>query len=698
MKKFIALSFIACIAMQAWACGGWVRPNYYMFSVFNRDMIENNYQKEANNFWKTYIGDDFGYYMLEDFGNVEPAEFDKSDHPFITAAKKKRDTEMLNYLRLLNQYVNNNGAGYNQWDYPSKEELAKSKTVIQDVKQKALAYKGKRLKDQYALLVMRCNMTAQEHQANVDFWNTTASRLKDTPYKQWMKNIYAGALYNTGEKDKAAQIFAEMGDMTSIKYCVRKKRNLKGIKEEYASNPNSPTLVFLVQDFVNNTQETLDNDSDPNIMQYVEATGIYQNDIDGFIDFAGQVLKEGKTKSPAMWEAARGFVNYMNNNQGDAIKQLTNAQNLAGTQRMKDNARACLLLASIKSSKPDDNFFNYVTGELQWLDKVGGITPTNKYGTDPHYGDVYDRVTYDALVPKLYTWGMPNAATAVLAMADAHSNGSDYAAVIDRVSSREYEEFHDYLTSGDKSSLEKMAIASVNLPQVAYDDRMGTKLLREGEFQAAIPYLEKVPLSHISEQGISYYMARKDYNQEIWLKRQFLSPWKEHETEAKLTENAKLTYCRDMVALDKQIASATGETRNQLLLKKANLLYQASFKGDCWYLTHYAQSANDEQQSNEYDFVNSARSLLREVELNTSDMDIKLKSIFAQTFVIGENSEYCVQKEFNYDTRTYENTLFFDTPHYRAMMRFDKFYQQSNLQVPYVSKCDIYKRFLALTK
>ena len=200
MKKFIALSFIACIAMQAWACGGWVRPNYYMFSVFNRDMMENNYQKEANNFWKTYIGDDFGYYMLEDFGNVEPAEFDKSDHPFITAAKKKRDTEMLNYLRLLNQYVNNNGAGYNQWDYHSKEELAKSKTVIQDVKQKALAYKGKRLKDQYALLVMRCNMTAADHNANVNYWNTTASRLKDTPYKQWMKNIYAGALYNTDRK------------------------------------------------------------------------------------------------------------------------------------------------------------------------------------------------------------------------------------------------------------------------------------------------------------------------------------------------------------------------------------------------------------------------------------------------------------------------------------------------------------------
>ena len=180
--------------------------------------------------------------------------------------------------------------------------------------------------------------------------------------------------------------------------------------------------------------------------------------------------------------------------------------------------------------------------------------------------------------------------------------------------------------------------------QLAAIDQAYTKLLREGEFQAAIPYLEKVPLSHISEQGISYYMARKDYNQEIWLKRQFLSPWKEHETEAKLTENAKLTYCRDMVALDKQIASATGEIRNQLLLKKANLLYQASFKGDCWYLTHYAQSANDEQQSNEYDFVNSARSLLREVELNTSDMDIKLNSVGADfgSFAEGEHGVFRV--------------------------------------------------------
>ena len=381
---------LALATMQAWACGGWVRPNYYMFSVFNRDMMEDTYQQEANKFWASYVGDDFYDSMLSDFGNVTPQEFDKSENALITTAKKKNDTEMLSYLRLLNKYLNNNGAGDNEWNYPTKEQLANRKAVIKQVLTQALAYKGSKLKNQYALLVMRCNMTLKDNQGNINYWTTTASKLKDSLYKNWMKDIYAGALYNTGNKDKACEIYAELGDMTSIKYCVRKKRNLKGIKEEYAANPNSPTLIFLVQDFVNNTQETLDNNSDPSIMQYVEATGIYQNDIDGFIDFAGQVLKEGKTKSPAMWEAARGFVNYMNGNQGDAIKQLTNAQNLDGTQRMRDNARACLMLASIKSAKPDDKYFDYLTAEYKWLDQVAGVTEDDKSGNDPHYHNVYE--------------------------------------------------------------------------------------------------------------------------------------------------------------------------------------------------------------------------------------------------------------------------------------------------------------------
>lgn len=697
MKKFIVLSMLAIAAVQAWACGGWVMPNYYMFSVFNREQMDYNYQQEANKFWATYVGKDYNSYMAEGLANVTHKDFDKSNNAIIVAAKKKKDTEMIAYLRLLVKYLNHNGAGVNDWDYPTKKDIAGRKATIEQVKRQALAYRGSRLKSQYALLVMRCNMTILEHKANISYWNTTARKLKDSAYKNWMKDIYAGALYNTGQKEKACDIYAELGDMNSIKYCMRKKRNLNGIKQEYAANPNSPTLTFLVQDFVNNTQETLDNNSDPEIMQYVEATGIYRNDINAFIDFAGQVLRDGKTKSPSMWEAARGFVNYMAGNQDDAIKQLTNAQSLNGTQRMKDNARACLMLASIKSAEPNDKFFDYMLSEYQWLDKVAGYNPSDKSGTDPHYTDVYDRVTYKALVPQLFKWGKPNAATAVLAMADNHSyNSGDYAAVIERFSSSELEGFHHYINAEPKNNFEKFAASKVGMGNDEYNDLMGTKLLREGEFQAAINYLDKVPLSHISEQGISYYMAHKDYNVEPWMKRQFISTFKEENTAVK--SNAKLQYCRDMLNLDKLIASATGESKQELLYRKAALLYQASYKGDCWYLTHYGSSVYDEQQKNEYDFVSTARALLRQVENNSTNPDLKFKATFAQTFITGETTGYCLNKE--YDWQNNQDTYSLDTnvPHYRAMTRLTDAASTLTSAPAFYSKCDIVKKFLALSK
>lgn len=696
MKKFIVLSIIALAALETWACGGWIRPNYYMFSVFNRDLMENPFSSETRQFWVDYTGDESASWACDELGSIDPSDFDKSTNTILTTARKRRDTETLNYLRLLVKYLNNDGSQFNRWNYPTKQQLAAQKGAVTQVKQKAMAYRGSKYRSQYALLVMRCNMTAGNHQANVTYWNTKASKLKQSVYKNWMKDIYAGALYNTGKKDEACKIYAELGDMTSIKYCVRKKRNLKGIKEEYAADPNSPTLIFLVQDFVNNTQETLDNNSDPEVMRYVEATGIYQNEIDGFIDFAGQVLKEGKTQSPSMWEAARGWVNYMSGKQDDALKQLANAQNLAGTKRMKDNARACLMLARVKNAEPTEQFFNYMLGEYKWLDKVAGVDDNGQYATDAHYADVFERVTYDAMVPKLESWGMRNTAIALLGKAQNRPGSmGEYSQQIDSLSSSELDEYRNFITSSDRNAFEKWAIGSNSLDATTFNDLMGTKLLREGEFNAAISYLEKVPLSYISEQGISYYMARKDYNQEIWLKRQFLSFLNEQKTQ--VNSNAKLQYCRDMVALEGKLASATGEEKNLLLYKKACLLYQASYKGDCWFLTHYGQGVYDVQKNNEFDFVNTSRTLLRQVERGTTDANLAFKCMFAQTFITGETTGYSVRKEYDWKNNEFAFILDKDVPHYRVMTRMVNYVNDNpGIDAPYYSKCDIVKQFMKL--
>lgn len=698
MKKYIVLSLLALATVQAWACGGWFRPNYYMFSVFNRDLMSNNFADRTRQYWVDYTGSDQANWASEIITSVNPAEFDKSDNIIVKTAVERKDTETINYLKALIQYLNSDGSDDSEWNYPTKAELAQRKATIAAVAQKARTYTGSRYRNQYALLLMRCNMTAGKHQDNITYWNNTASKLKSSVYKDWMKDIYAGALLNTGQKDKACEIYAELGDMTSIKYCVRKKRNLKGIKEEYAANPNSPTLVFLVQDFVNNTQETLDNGSDPEVMKYVEATGIYQQEINDFIKFAGDVLDEGKTKSPAMWEAARGFVNYMAGNQADAVKQLKNAQNLNGTQRMKDNARACLMLASIKSAQPTDDYFDYLLGEYKWLDKMAGFGP-NEEG-DIHYSDVFERVTYDNLVPQLNEWGEPYMAMALLGAANARSVASagEYATMLDDISSSELEAFEHYLSQDDHNAFEKWITKDCKLEAIKFNDLMGTKLVREGEFQGAINYLEKVPLNYISKQGISYYMARKDYNKEIWInKRQFLSFLDEEPTD--VSANAKLNYCRDMVALDNQIAQADGEVKNELLYRKANLLYQASHKGDCWYLAHYSNGAYSEPAKSEFDFIGTSRRLLRAIERNTGNLELMQKCVFAQTFITGETSGYCVIADYDWNTRQYSYSLDENMLHYRAMTRLFEFNAaHPELTADYISKCDIMKQFLKLNQ
>ena len=53
-----------------------------------------------------------------------------------------------------------------------------------------------------------------------------------------------------------------------------------------------------------------------------------------------------------------------------------------------------------------------------------------------------------------------------------------------------------------------------------FNDRIGTKLIREGQFKAAIPYLQKVPLSYYGKQAISFYMARRDMEIPRWFKHQ----------------------------------------------------------------------------------------------------------------------------------------------------------------------------------
>lgn len=163
------------------------------------------------------------------------------------------------------------------------------------------------LRSQHALLYMRCNMVLGLNRDNITFWENTASQFIETIYKDMMKNIYAGAIYKMGRDAEAAEIFAEQGDYNSLMTQFYKRRSFEAIRQEYQKNPNAGALPFLLQDFVNNAQEA----TDANIGGKLFIRDIKQSEAMQMAQFAGQVVKEGKTNDPAMWKAAQGWLEYL---------------------------------------------------------------------------------------------------------------------------------------------------------------------------------------------------------------------------------------------------------------------------------------------------------------------------------------------------------------------------------------------------
>ena len=99
---------------------------------------------------------------------------------------------------------------------------------------------------------------------------------------------------------------------------------------------------------------------------------MYRNEVDGFIAFAEQVVKEGRTSTPSMWYSAAALLNFHYGKYAEARTLADKAMAAQGNERMKDNARIIRLLVSTAEKQSDENVYeSFLITELQWLnDKV----------------------------------------------------------------------------------------------------------------------------------------------------------------------------------------------------------------------------------------------------------------------------------------------------------------------------------------
>ena len=699
MKKFIVINIALLImSTHAWACGDFGNNhNNYMFSVFRREMMNSElYADRINAFWKTYTNGAADSYLW----NKEIVK---------DAAKKKGDQEMLSYLKQLDTYLDISDQLQETWDYPTKEQLRKRQQDLNTIVQQSAAYKGTRLKPQWQLLRMRANMVLGKHPDNIDFWEKTGKRMPESVYRDMMNNIYAGALLHTGRRTEACNIYAEQGDMLSIKWAMRKIRNLGGIRTIYDENPNSATMNFLVQDFVNNAQETLDSNADKEwLEETIDARLILKKEVDSFIDYAKNVVSNKNTPNPALWMAAVGELQFLYGHYNDAMTTLNKAVGMEGTQRMKDNARAIRMVASVKPATLGQEYSQWMTGEMKWLlgkiKEEGGNEEQLYYN---HYYDILDRLVYSNLVPKYKESGRTDMAAALISMMESQrflkmsssltgnpfNYYNDYFIELDQMTPEQLIAHSQFIQSRSNDPLEQFVKDNIEFDNNYFNDLIGTKYLAYNQFDKACDFLGKVPLKFMEQQNISYYLAHRDYTKPRWIEKQAANQNENTDGPGlgKLSSNPKLNFCKEMIQLKNDYSKSSGEKKAQLAYDLATRYLQASYLGDCWYLTNYGKSVNDTARADRPDFAAMAVNYLNESAKSNNGL-LRINSLYGLAYIPIE--PWC-NTDYDWDNNRDIITPLRTNRQYKALNELNNYLKKVNigLQPEYVRKCDVLKQF-----
>lgn len=796
VRPLLLLLLTLWSALPASSCIFEITHNYYLYRILPDAGEEPTFLEQTVEDWARYVDrptDDIRY-RLFDFDRIDFAQWDTTSHPLIAAVRRKHDTERLDYLKNLALYQHSIATLHPQsWDYPTAEALTQARTQLAQVGIAARGYRGRTLAAQYALLQARCAFEEKRYQDVVDLWKTTGKSLPDSPYKAWMRNLYAGALLRTGHRAEAVDIYAEQGDMQSLRWAVRDERNLAGIRRIYAENPNSPLLPYLVQDFVNNAQETLDQiresgaevqDEPDSWMRAIGRRVVGYTEADDFVRWAQKVVGEKRTRVPSMWLSAAALLSAYHKDYTAALALIEAAQQADGTTLMQSNARALRLYIVLRSTEGVLAAASAEVDEVKWL--------TEMANRDEHMARVKDRIVYEILYPKFKQQGLHNAAVAVLGwnsdikyrvedteeeqfaiafpetyepkwlteMAEqnahmarvkeripydvlfprfkqqslrndsvtvfewnnstkprvesseeghfAYAYGNDYAQQLDTLSAEQTIDYVNYLNTSPNSRFEALMLDSLSHDRDYFNDLIGTHLLREGRFAEAIPYFELISLAFLNRQNIACYAACRSYKKERWFNNQSFigdrynpnasySRWRRtgpkadggEPTPTSLLRNVKLDFCREMVQLEADFkAQPAGEARCATAYRLASALYQASYHGDCWFLSHYGKSTAEPTPIGAVDLADLALHYLKAAR-TTTNPDLRVKVLYAEAFI--PLDPMCVAEyNENYDLIWQWRP---QSRQFKAMLDLYRWKRTHKVLPHYVTYCDVLTDF-----
>ena len=693
--------------------------------------------EETLDFWSDYVGGKVSRKDIKDFfditsqeNSVEGAE----DNNFFRYLKTTNDDDALDYIEkclelgfLVKLYQDD------LWDYdtPDPGDILSFVSTLDKISTKDV------FRPRYELLKIRSYGAIKDNEGVMKVWKKNEKMKMSQALRNRIDGYVGGVLYREGKYEEALDYFCRAGDANSIRWCVDKLAGSANLAKLYDHNPNSPAIPYIMEDFMNYLiaathagridmicdESVPDEDEeeytvfDDKIAEMKSKEG-YSIDADrnDMALLCRRALEEGKTTNPQMWAMSLGVLQCLGKDYTEGLATLQSAFQMNGTPVSERNLRNFYLWALLINSGRGDaevdsrfvremkSFYNSVVTDANIMMRDYGKEARKKkrdyiYPTSPEFKFFTNFMAEEGVAHFLETGNNPRA-MAFLAMLDdlpALKPGDGFLVklrdMIDR--SRNKNNGKEFLTYMNKdvpgNEIDRLLIPYARKYRDLTNDAIGTRLMREGNFEEALKYLSQVDPKWIRTQAIFPYL-KTPYASEYYDFRK--SDRYKNLDLSRSNTNYKAEFCGDIIDAMDEYASLTGDDKAMKAFEIAALCHYATPEGAGWALANYTWSCYD--QVNE--FTKMAKQWLdKALKDATTDHTRMLAyyGILSLPTGSGDDISYPFGKSYDYKTKKTSYYLDQPTSQQREALNFisqhwglaDNMYQ--------INRCDVLKSYVA---
>lgn len=653
-KSFLlSLSALVLLGvLKASACGGGdlyfgTMANLFVVTTpLDEDETGVNTLDESVDFWYGYLGGALSkdalrgainYSRIEDF-----ADPGSSENELAKILNKRKDKIALAYLKF-NQQLYDLKNWASNWDY-KKPKIADYRALLNQI---ARFTPNAKLKDRYTYLRIRCLYCAEDYDAVEKEIKLNINKLADPKLKRRLEGYMGGIYYQRGEYAKALEVFDKMGDKRSIGRCVSKLLDPDKLEAYYEENPNSVVLLYVMQDYANYIYHANYNDGDEG-----QIWPQVRRDYDRMYDFAQKVVREKKVKNLNVWQMYIGFLEYADHKCDLAYNSLAQAQKMGGLEEHQNLARYLKLIASFDMKNKPADFEDYIIAETKALKQLIDSKYETGFGSlDGPLWNIYDYQLPAALHSYCVAQNNWQAGMLTYAIFGMVPNGeiyNSYWQVVDgELSVDQLLKYLDKLENPDKK--DKLSYGLTQLvskdESMAMTELIGTKYIREGNYDKAVEYLKQVPAEFYKGKGIGYYLNLRKMPVDVDFGRDKTNNLEGEEV--KNYRQVKLEFATRMRDNFKKLKSLKGDARAELAYQMAKEAFQASPAGDLWAISEYGWSSADVPYNN---MNNQAVALLYQAAKYTKEFSILKKVYIGLASTPQEETRGVV---YDYETETH---------------------------------------------